>query len=167
MRRLFEQAQTLEELKKVYRDLALEHHPDRGGNVETMKRVNALYEEFFAKLKNTHKNKDGETYTKQTRETPGDFKCLIGQLIRMEGIHIEVIGSFVWISGDTKPHRDELKSLKFRWHRTKAMWYKPPEDYKRYGGKEYSMSEIRAMYGVQFEGDGKTAESDRNALQAV
>lgn len=28
-------------------------------------------------------------------------------------MYIEVIGCFVWVSGDTKPHKEELKKLRF------------------------------------------------------
>lgn len=166
MRKSFEQATTLEELKKLYRDLALKHHPDRGEDVETMKEVNRLYEAFFLKLKDTHKNKEGETYTKETRETPEAFQEIMERLILMEGVHIEVIGCFVWVSGDTKPHRKELKALGFRWHSKKKVWYKSPEGYRRHGDKEYDMNEIRSMYGVQYESDGASKESKKKRLTA-
>ena len=37
----FANIKTLEELKKEYKRLALENHPDRGGDVEVMKARNA------------------------------------------------------------------------------------------------------------------------------
>ena len=58
--------ETLEELKKAYKKLALKLHLDCGGNEEEMKILNNEYDELFSKLKNTHKNKEGETYTKET-----------------------------------------------------------------------------------------------------
>ncbi len=34
---------TKEDLKTQYRQLALQHHPDRGGNAEKMKTINSAY----------------------------------------------------------------------------------------------------------------------------
>ncbi|MCI9596670.1 MAG: molecular chaperone DnaJ [Firmicutes bacterium] len=146
--RHFKGIETLEDLKKQYRTLALKNHPDRGGDLETMKAINAEYDAFFSKVKDTRKNKDGETYQKENPETPSEFKDIMEKLIKMEGVEIEIIGCFIWLSGNTKEHKEAIKALGFKWHRKKAMWYKAPEGYKRRGGKkEYSMDEIRDMYG--------------------
>ena len=141
----------------MYRQLAMMHHPDRNGNTETMKAVNAEYDELFPKLKNVHKNKDGEKYTtqKETTETADYFKTLIDELMRMDNIMIEVIGRFVWVTGDTKPHKDKLKALKFQWHTKKIAWYLKPENYKKRSRKEYALDEIRAMYGTSGQVNGR------------
>ena len=149
---------TLEELKKQYRKLALQYHPDRPqGNSDIFKAIVSEYEQLHKLVKDTHKTKDGKTYTKPVNEKPSDFIDLINKLINLYGIHIEVIGSFVWVSGETKPHKDTLKELGFRWHTAKKAWYKAPTDYIKYNrNKKYSMNEIRDMYGVQFEADSKS-----------
>jgi len=149
----FKNPQTLEELKKQYRELALKHHPDRGGSTETMKAVNNEYDTLFAKLKDIHENKDGEKYTasKPTTETPDQFKDIIDELMKMDGIVIEIIGCFVWVTGDTRPNKDKLKELKFQWHSKKIAWYLKPEDYRKRSHKEYDLDEIRVMYGTQGE----------------
>jgi len=109
------QPETLEELKSAYRKLAMTHHPDRGGNTETMKAVNAEYDLLFEVLKNVHRTKDGEKCTARqpTSETAENFKDLIAELMRMNEITIEVIGCFVWVTGNTKPYKEQLKSLRF------------------------------------------------------
>jgi len=156
---------TLEELKSMYRKLAFQHHPDRGGNLDTMKAVNNEYDALFAKLKDIHKTKEGETYTAKqtTNETAEQFKDLIAELMRMDDIIIEIIGCFVWVTGNTKPHKDKLKALNFRWHSKKFAWYLKPEDYKKRSRKDYDLDEIRNMYGtsgaVNSRGSVKIEES--------
>jgi preprotein translocase subunit Sec63 len=139
---------TLEELKAAYRKLAMAHHPDRGGNAETMKAINAEYDRLFPKLKNIHQTKTGETYTKETAETPDYFKDLITELMKMDGIIIEIIGCFVWVTGDTKPNKDRLKALNFRYHSKKQAWFLAPENYYKRSRRDYDLDEIRDMYGT-------------------
>jgi DnaJ-class molecular chaperone len=100
--------QTAEDLKSQYRKLAFQHHPDRGGSNEAMKQVNNEYDALWSKLKDKHRTKDGETYEARqaTTETADQFKDLIAELMTMDGIIIEVIGCFVWVTGDTKPNKD-------------------------------------------------------------
>lgn len=153
----FANIKTLEELKKEYKRLALENHPDRGGDVEVMKAINAEYDIMFNKVKDIHVNAKGETYTKENTETPSEFKDIIDKLIRMEGLEIEIIGCFIWLSGNTKAHKDNIKALGFKWHSTKKMWYKAPEDYRKKSKKKYSIEEIRDMYGTSGTFTGKGA----------
>lgn len=153
----FTNIQTLEELKKEYKRLALENHPDRGGDVEVMKAINAEYDIMFNRVKDIHINAKGETYTKENTETPSEFKDIIDKLIRMEGLEIEIIGCFIWLSGNTRAHKDNIKALGFKWHSTKKMWYKAPEDYRKRSKKKYSIEEIRDMYGTSGTFTGKGA----------
>lgn len=146
----FKNIQTLEELKKEYHRLVMKHHPDVGGNLEIMQDVNLEYESIFQQVKNKHKNKDGEFYTKDTEEVASEFIDLIAELLKLNNINIEIIGSFVWVSGDTKSHKEVLKKLGLRWHGKKQCWYLSPNGYRRFGKNDYSMDEIRSMYGVQY-----------------
>lgn len=151
--------ETLEELKKVYKKLALKLHPDCGGNEEEMKILNNEYDELFSRLKNIHKNKDGESYTKETTETPEEFKDIINQLfsLKMIDVEIEIVGTFIWVTGNTKLYKDNLKAFNFRYSPKKYAWYKAPADYKKRSRKNYDMNTIRGMYGSQkVKGSGKT-----------
>ena len=141
---------TLEELKSQYRKLAFQHHPDRGGNADTMKEVNNEYDELFPKLKDIHKIKDGERYRAMhnSNETADHFKDLINELMKMDDIEIEIIGCFVWVTGNTKPYKQKLKELKFQWHSKKTAWYLKPESYRIQSRREYDLDEIREMYGT-------------------
>ena len=68
--------------------------------------------------------------------------------MKIDGIVIEVIGCFVWVTGNTKPNKEKLKTLKFQWHSRKSAWYLKPEDYRRRSHKNYDLDEIREMYGT-------------------
>jgi len=50
----FKACNTIEELKKEYRKLAMANHPDNRGDPDTMKAINASYEKAFNLLKNTY-----------------------------------------------------------------------------------------------------------------
>jgi len=141
--------ETLEELKAMYRKLAMLHHPDRGGSEEAMKAVNNEYDVLFPKLRDVHRTREGKTYTARqaSTETADQFKDLIDKLMKMDNITIEVIGCFVWVTGDTWPNRGQLKALKFQWHSKKIAWYLAPEDYRKRSRREYGLDEIRSMYG--------------------
>lgn len=39
------------------------------------------------------------------------------------GLTTELIGSWIWVSGDTKSKRNELKSLGFLWNPTRGKWF--------------------------------------------
>lgn len=145
------EVETLEELKQVYKKLALKHHPDCGGDEEAMKLINNEYDSLFEKLKHIHKNKDNEFYEKETTETPEEWREIISQLLnlKMQNVLIEVIGSFLWVSGETKPYKEELKALGLKWGNKKKAWYLSPKGYKRHGKKDYDMNKIRNMYGSQ------------------
>lgn len=155
---------TLEELKAAYKRLAIANHPDHGGSTETMQQINAEYTDLFEQLKNTHRNAAGEQYTSRetTDEAPAEFIELIEKLIRLPGIIIELCGSWLWITGDTKPVKDELKTIGFRWSSNKSAWYYHRGGYHKRSGKEHTMDEIRNMYGSQ-----QYTGSQRNQLQEV
>jgi curved DNA-binding protein CbpA len=142
---------TAEELKTAYRNLAKKFHPDKGGRKEDMQAVNAEYDRLFEKLKDIHRNKDGETYTRETAETSDFFKDLITELMKFDDVIIEIIGCFVWLSGNTKPYKDQIKALRFRWHTKKFIWYLAPDDYRKRSRRDVSMDEIREMYGSSGE----------------
>ena len=65
-------------------------------------------------------------------------------------VKIELCGSWLWISGDTKPHKDNLKRIGCRWSNNKKQWYwRPPGSGRPWfrSSNEYSMEQIRSDYG--------------------
>lgn len=140
---------TLEELKAMYKKLAMQNHPDCGGSTEAMQEINAEYETLFSRLKNTHRNANGEQYTaaNDNGETAADFVEIIDKLVKLPGIIVELCGSWLWITGETRAVKEELKGIGFRWSSNKKAWYYHEGAYSKRGGKSCSMEEIRDMYG--------------------
>ena len=146
----FANCKTIEELKKEYRRLALENHPDRGGNEATMKAINLEYEVMADRLKNVHESNE-ETKTEHKTETPKEFIQIIDALIRMHGVEIEICGSWLWVSGNTYEHKEKISALGFKYSKNKKSWYwfADIENTGKRRGK-YSMAQIRNKYGSEY-----------------
>lgn len=69
----FNNCKTLEELKKEFRRLAMLHHPDRGGDAETMKQINAEYDIIFPELKARYNAIAAEPTNETARSTRSEF----------------------------------------------------------------------------------------------
>ena len=147
MSRYFYNCHTAEELKKAYRHLAKQLHPDTGGSKEAFQELQAEFSIEWDRLKNIHINRKGERYEKETDETTESFMNIIEELVRLKDVAVEICGSWIWCSGNTKPYRDIFRRLGFRWSKTKAAWYFHREPYRKYNGRELSLDEIRDMYG--------------------
>ena len=152
---------SLDGLKKAYRRLAMKHHPDRGGNPEVMKEINNEHDRLFEVLKANH-NKTADEHH-QTTETPEEFRNIIEALLKLNGLDIELCGSWLWIGGNTKEHKDRLKALGCRWSNNKKLWYwHHKEDGSRWHKGHSTMSDIRNKYGSQiFKGGRETSNYER------
>ena len=124
-------------------------HPDRGGDLEQMKALNNEYDRLFEILKNGYNEQAKTQGTHETHEMPEQYRNIILNIMELEGIEIELVGSWIWISGNTKDHKDTLKSNGCLWASKKLMWYWRPEEYKTYSKKTKDMNDIRNKYGSE------------------
>ena len=138
----FSDCRTLEEVKRRYKELAMQHHPDRGGNTATMQEINSEYESI---IKNPFFD-----FAKQPEQEQQEFikyPEIINHLIGLHGLIIELIGNWIWLSGNTYPHRCKLKEIGFYFAPKKVMWYYRPPEYKSINKSPKSIDSIRAKYG--------------------
>ena len=151
---MFSACRTLDELKKAYRKAAFASHPDHGGSTEEMQRVNADYESRFDEIKRgigtAGADEKQQARDRKTTEAPREFMEIVEKLLKLDGIEIELCGSWLWISGNTYPHKDALKACGCKWSHNKRMWYwRHEEDDCYWSHGTTSMSKIRSMYGSQ------------------
>ncbi|MGN1053276.1 MAG: molecular chaperone DnaJ [Candidatus Scatosoma sp.] len=143
----FQNVKTIEELKAQYKKLAFEHHPDRGGNVEDMQRINAEYDELFKTVRNVHQAADGKTYTKKEEpaDVPDNFRKIINAIITFN-CRIELCGSWLWVfNGYT--YREQLKNLGFFYCSNKKAW--AWTDNPTNNKHKLTLDEIRRLHGSE------------------
>lgn len=146
MTHFFDRCSTLGELKKLYHAAAMKHHPDRGGDDDTMKAINAEYEARFQALKQSHSAQT--TTARATSESAGDFVQIIDHLLRLDGLEVELCGRWLWIGGNTKANKEHLKACGCRWSKRKGLWsWHFAEDGDSWHRGTKSMSQIRSKYG--------------------
>lgn len=132
------------EIKARYRDLCKVHHPDLGGSDEMMKLVNLAYE---ARLRGEFR----KDYDDETAENMVDLEkevaAKVAEIIGLKGIVIELVGRWVWVTGNTWPVKDTIKRAGFSWASQKRCWFwHKPED-KCPSRARKTLDEIKAKYG--------------------
>ena len=145
----FSNCKSIEEAKRLYHKLAVANHPDLGGDLATMQAINNEYDIIAIKLANIHESVSGDTYEteQQTAEIPADFRDLINKLIHLDGINIELIGRWIWLTGNTYFHKDTIKSLGFKYASNKKAWFWHSEQDGTANRKKMSLEQIKEKYG--------------------
>lgn len=143
MNKYFAGVKTVEELRKRYRELLKQNHPDNSGNEEIMKEINTEYDRLFARMSHEN-NSDGQSYTQEENE---QFKAILNEIAGFN-MTVEVIGSWLWCF-DCFQYKDRLKELGFKWAAKKKAWIWHSEPYCRYHKSEIPLDEIKTKYGCK------------------
>ena len=144
----FANANTVNEVKALFRNLAKTMHPDKGGTTEGMQELNAQYQ---AALKACDGQSDGTRSYSYDEEGETLIAEMIAQFFSVlddKGVELLLVGTWLWISGDTKPHKDTIKALGFRWSPRRKMWFftPTPSGHRYYRG---SFDDVKAKYGAE------------------
>lgn len=136
-----ESGATEEEVRAAFKKAAKKYHPDiNPAGAEMMKLVNAAFDAL----------KDGADTTTQEDVQTGygdELNAALMAIIDLPGLDIEICGSWIWVSGATRPHKDALKAAKFRWASAKKKWNFRPAGWKSKSRGRTSMEDIRTKYG--------------------
>ena len=84
----------------------------------------------------------------------------LNAVLGLQGLVIEVCGAWVWITGNTRDHKDALKAAAFKWANKKKAWYYRPAEYKSRGRGKASLEEIRANIGVSINRPAQDIAAD-------
>ena len=132
------------DIKKAYHARCREFHPDvNPGGDHLMKLVNAAYERLL-ECRFPITFKEGQEVKSDFGEKLSDA---LSKIIHFPDLVIEICGSWVWISGDTKKYKDHLKEAGFRYAANKKSWYCSPEGGPKKRGQNWSMGRIRETFG--------------------
>lgn len=144
----FTNCKTLEELRKEYKKFLKQYHPDQPeGSEEATKEINVEYEILFAILKNNQKKNDAaKTADNFNEEFDRRFREALKAIIDLN-INIEIIGSWIWVSGETFAVKETLKGNGYRWIHSRKMWAFHCEPFIKNTKKQKSMEELRKIYG--------------------
>jgi curved DNA-binding protein CbpA len=135
------------EIKRRYLNLVKQWHPDLNKSQDTtkiMQRINSEYELIGKSMI----NEDDDKYANKAYESA--MQDMIAKVIHLEGITIEIIGSWLWLSGATRDYKDLLlKELGFGISkRNNALyWYDGFNNKKRKFRGNKTMEDKRNMYG--------------------
>ena len=158
----FEGLFTVPEIKSEFRRLAKQWHPDTGhGDTKIMADINAAYHAALKMADGfTEKGTDGRDHTyKYDREREQEIMDKIGELLalRLTGIEIDLIGVWIWVTGETKPVKDALNGAGLKWHGKRSAWYWQNQGYKARYARGASLGDLAAKYGsTAFKSDSES-----------
>ncbi len=159
MTNYFRDCKTLDEAKSLYRNLARQHHPDMGGSTATMQAINADYAFFQANYTRTSERARQQQAHAEGKKTAADYHDLdeVAEVLRVKiesllnispEIFVELCGLWIWVTGETKKHKDAISAIPgMRYAPEKKAWYYP--GVPSFNRTRRSMDEIRNMHGSQ------------------
>jgi len=136
-----------EALKHAYRLACFKYHPDRVGDLMQMQLVNAAME-YLSKIDFawSMNQKDKADKTTPLTET---IKTVWGMVSHFPGLNGELIGTWLWVSGDTRPYKDHLKAAGFKWAPKKKTWYFHEGGFRKRSKTAFTMDNVREMWGSE------------------
>lgn len=145
----FNNIHDLEELRKEYKRLVKLNHPDNGGNEDAIKEINAEYEKAFEALKNADTTNNSRNANRYSKEVDQAIRDAINRIIHLDNLIIEIVGTWVWVSGNTYSVKKELKEAGYKFSGNRKSWYWHSEEEKKKGASKRSFEELKMYYGCE------------------
>src|SRR5574343_217680 len=144
---------TMDSLRKAYRAISKKYHPDVNPNgLEMMKLINMSYDLLVEKFNSWSLagfHPDEVSVDELLQE-------IFEKIKHCSGVKFEVIGSWLWVTGNTRPYKALFKTVGFKWSPNKVAWYWHPGEWKKFSKKRLDLDQIRDIYGSMIlEGEKK------------
>lgn len=152
----FKGIKTIEDLKEKYRDLCKQLHPDNGGDTRAFQDMRNEFTNLFKTLKNVHRTAAAQDQEEdQEEEAPEEFASVIAKVAGFD-VDIEIIGRWVWLSGNTYQYKDGIKAAGFFWSSKHKKWYWNGGTTKSRKHSRMSYETIKAIHGYSKVKSGHT-----------
>ena len=135
----------IDSLKKSYFKLAKVYHPDAGGTKDQFQRLQKEYDGLFKTIM-SGSNLSANDIANEI-ELDENLRQAVDAIIGISQLNVELIGKWIWVSGNTYPIRNELKNAGFMFAPVKKMWYY--KGIESAGRGKLTIDEIRKKYGSQ------------------
>ncbi len=144
----FKSCKTKQEAKQLFRTLAKKYHPDaETGDHDTMVAIIAEYEEVIKTLPSTPQEKPQfETDEHYNLHVSAEMQEILSNISHLP-ITIDIIGTWLWISGDTRPYKAYLTAYNFLWCPKKKMYQWHIDRGSHKGHKPMDIDSIKDKYG--------------------
>jgi curved DNA-binding protein CbpA len=152
----FKYGNTEATIRKEYLELCKTYHPDitKGETEEQMKAINAEYDSLLQSV-NGEETKDATGKSHYYRYDSEKEKAIVEMIRKLQNlrmpntVEIGLIGTWIWVIGDTKPVKDQLKFCGLKYHGEKACWYWHAGHYYRKSAKSGNFAGMAMRYGYQ------------------
>lgn len=129
-----------EDLKKQFRKLVKELHPDHGGNAEDFKAMMKEYEDIKIHGFRVQAQAEDIILSEAVKEA-------LRKVVTLEDVEIELVGTWIWLSGNTYQFKDIIKDAGFKWAAKRKRWYFAEEKAK--GKFKGDFEELKKHHGFQ------------------
>jgi hypothetical protein len=152
----------VEDVKILYKKLAKEYHPDinKEAHPDAFKYLGNAYINMLKSLEGTTQQNGYKYKYSDIEEELIKRAYDVYKNCKASNIEVFIIGVWLWVKGETKPVKEELKKLGFSWNQARLMWYYGTTKSSYHKGK---FEDIANKYGMEFIKKDETTTKE-NAL---
>ena len=85
----------------------------------------AFFEQYLTvaeQFKSEHVSMEGKSFKREAKTSAEDFAKMVLSIKTMQGVKLELVGRYLWASGNTYSFKNDLKNYGFIWNRKRSVW---------------------------------------------